>query len=304
MKVLNFGSLNIDYVYKVDHILLKGETQASFSRNIFAGGKGLNQSIALGRAGVRTWHAGCIGEDGAFMVEMLKEAGVDSSFVKVLTDSPSGHTVIQNDKDGDNCILLYGGANQRVSKEQIDETLKSFDAGDYLVLQNEISELPYLIEKAHERGLRIVLNPAPMNENIQKLKLSYVDLFLLNEVEASQLTGVSYEKEKELFKSGELEKSELIGALRRNFPKAAVVLTLGSAGSVYFDEKQLIRQGIYEVKAVDTTAAGDTFTGYFLAGMTEGLPIRESLDLAAKASSITVTRPGAAPSIPKRDEVI
>ena len=238
------------------------------------------------------------------MVEMLKEAGVDSSFVKVLTDSPSGHTVIQNDKDGDNCILLYGGANQRVSKEQIDETLKSFDAGDYLVLQNEISELPYLIEKAHERGLRIVLNPAPMNENIQKLKLSYVDLFLLNEVEASQLTGVSYEKEKELFKSGELEKSELIGALRRNFPKAAVVLTLGSAGSVYFDEKQLIRQGIYEVRAVDTTAAGDTFTGYFLAGMTEGLPIRESLDLAAKASSITVTRPGAAPSIPKRDEVI
>ena len=120
MKVLNFGSLNIDYVYRVDHILVKGETESSFSRNIFAGGKGLNQSVALGRAGVNVYHAGCIGEDGRFMVELLNEAGVDTRFVKVLTDSPSGHTVIQNDKEGDNCILLYGGANIRVTKEQVD----------------------------------------------------------------------------------------------------------------------------------------------------------------------------------------
>lgn len=297
MKVLNFGSLNIDYVYRVDHILVKGETESSFSRNIFAGGKGLNQSVALGRAGVNVYHAGCIGEDGRFMVELLNEAGVDTRFVKVLTDSPSGHTVIQNDKEGDNCILLYGGANIRVTKEQVDETLKEFDAGDYLVLQNEISELPYIIEKAHEKGMVIVLNPAPMNENIQRLELSYVDYFILNEIEAAQLTAKSSDITRQP------DEEELVNALRKEFPSAKTVLTLGAAGSVYIDDKETIRQGIYEVKPVDTTAAGDTFTGYFLAGMTEGKPVKEALDMAAKASSITVTRPGAAPSIPLRSEL-
>ena len=297
MKVLNFGSLNIDYVYRVDHILVKGETESSFSRNIFAGGKGLNQSVALGRAGVNVYHAGCIGEDGRFMVELLNEAGVDTRFVKVLTDSPSGHTVIQNDKEGDNCILLYGGANIRVTKEQVDETLKEFDAGDYLVLQNEISELPYIIEKAHEKGMVIVLNPAPMNENIQRLELSYVDYFILNEIEAAQLTARSSDITRQPYEE------ELVNALRKEFPSAKTVLTLGAAGSVYIDDKETIRQGIYEVKPVDTTAAGDTFTGYFLAGMTEGKPVKEALDMAAKASSITVTRPGAAPSIPLRSEL-
>ena len=297
MKVLNFGSLNIDYVYRVDHILVKGETESSFSRNIFAGGKGLNQSVALGRAGVNVYHAGCIGEDGRFMVELLNEAGVDTRFVKVLTDSPSGHTVIQNDKEGDNCILLFGGANIRVTKEQVDETLKEFDAGDYLVLQNEISELPYIIEKAHEKGMVIVLNPAPMNENIQRLELSYVDYFILNEIEAAQLTAKSSDITRQP------DEEELVNALRKEFPSAKTVLTLGAAGSVYIDDKDTIRQGIYEVKPVDTTAAGDTFTGYFLAGMTEGKPVKEALDMAAKASSITVTRPGAAPSIPLRSEL-
>ena len=297
MKVLNFGSLNIDYVYRVDHILVKGETESSFSRNIFAGGKGLNQSVALGRAGVNVYHAGCIGEDGRFMVELLNEAGVDTRFVKVLTDSPSGHTVIQNDKEGDNCILLFGGANIRVTKEQVDETLKEFDAGDYLVLQNEISELPYIIEKAHEKGMVIVLNPAPMNENIQRLELSYVDYFILNEIEAAQLTARSSDITRQP------DEEELVNALRKEFPSAKTVLTLGASGSVYIDEKETIRQGIYEVKPVDTTAAGDTFTGYFLAGMTEGKPVKEALDMAAKASSITVTRPGAAPSIPLRSEL-
>ncbi len=295
MKVLNFGSLNIDYVYKVDHIVLKGETESSYSRNIFAGGKGLNQSVALGRAGVKVYHAGCIGKDGDFLLKLLKEADVDTSYVKVLEDTPSGHTVIQNSKDGDNCILLYGGANQAVTKEQVDETLAGFDGGDYLVLQNEISELPYIIEKAHERGMKIVLNPAPMNENIDKLRLEYVDYFILNEIEASQLTGARYTQEE-----GE---EELVKALRASFPGAKTVLTLGSEGSVYIDEKETVKQGIYKVKAVDTTAAGDTFSGYFLAGLTEGMSVADSLDMAARASSITVTRDGAAPSIPKRSEL-
>lgn len=155
MKILNFGSLNIDYVYKVDHIVQRGETQHSISRSVFSGGKGLNQSVALAKAGLPVHHAGCIGAGGEFLLDMLHESGVDTLLVKVLQDTPSGHTVIQNSKDGDNCILLFGGANQCITKEFCDEVLANFSAGDYLVLQNEISSIPHLIKKAHERGCRL-----------------------------------------------------------------------------------------------------------------------------------------------------
>ena len=104
MKILNFGSLNIDYVYKVDHIVQRGETQHSISRSVFSGGKGLNQSVAMAKAGLPVYHAGCIGAGGEFLLDVLHESGVDTSLVKVLQDTPSGHTVIQNSKDGDNCI--------------------------------------------------------------------------------------------------------------------------------------------------------------------------------------------------------
>lgn len=293
MKVLNFGSLNIDYVYKVDHIVQKGETLLSEGRNVFTGGKGLNQSVALGRAGLSVYHAGNIGRGGEFLLEELKSAGVDTRYVRILTDIPSGHTVIQNDKDGDNCILLFGGANQAVTEEQADEVISQFDAGDWIVLQNEVNELGYIIERAHRQGMKILLNPSPMNEVILSLPLEDVDLFMLNEIEAGQITG---------------EKSEdgdvLAEALRKKFPDSKFVLTLGSRGSVYIDQDQKVEQGIYKVKTVDTTAAGDTFTGYFLAGMLGGKSVKDSLDLASKASSITVTGNGAAPSIPTMAQVL
>ena len=149
--------------------------------NVYPGGKGLNQSVALGKAGIDVWHAGAIGEDGTFLVELLKEAGVDASHVKILSDVKSGHAIIQNDKEGDNCIVLYGGANQAITKEQVDRTLMDFAEGDCLILQNEINELDYIMEKAHEKGMKIVLNPSPANEMIQKLRLSYVDYLRLRQ---------------------------------------------------------------------------------------------------------------------------
>ena len=186
MKILNFGSLNIDYVYNVDHFVQKGETISSSQMNIFSGGKGLNQSVALGRAGAKVFHAGRIGKDGEFLVEQLKEAGVNTDLVVVDEDCSTGHAIIQNDAEGDNCILLYGGANQRITKEQIDAALEQFDAGDYLVLQNEISNLPYLMEKAAEKQMKIVLNPSPMDEKIKALPLDKVTLFFVNEIEAER----------------------------------------------------------------------------------------------------------------------
>lgn len=293
MKILNFGSLNIDNVYQVDHFVRKGETISSKSLTLFSGGKGLNQSVALGRAGAKVWHAGSIGKDGLFLLETLRTAGVNVSCVRVLEEGKTGNAIIQNDAEGDNCILLYGGANQRITREQIDETLSHFSAEDFLVLQNEVNELPYLVQKAHEKGMRIVLNPSPVDEKIFEINLSLVDLFVLNDLEAAELTGGTG-----------TEPATMLALLQRKFPSACFVLTLGPQGAYYADAKQTIWQEIYPAEVVDTTAAGDTFTGYFLAAILEGKSVKASLGLAAKAAAIAVSRPGAAPSIPKLDEVL
>ena len=295
MKVLSFGSLNIDYTYKVDHFVQKGETLSSESLQVFSGGKGLNQSVALAKAGVDTYHAGAIGEDGRFLLEILKDAGANTDMVTVRTDVRTGNAIIQNDKEGDNCILLYGGANQAITDEQIDETIALFEEGDFLLIQNEINGLERILAKAHEKGMKAVLNPSPMNEKILKLPLEYIDYFILNEVEAGQILGETLEEGYD----GRL----LAEKLRAKFPHAAVLLTMGADGSVYMDGQQIVQQKAFRVKAVDTTAAGDTFTGYFLGGLTGGKSVAESMEEASKASAIAVTRKGAAPSIPTRSEL-
>lgn len=175
MNILNFGSLNIDYTYQVDHFVRAGETSSSKSLSVFSGGKGLNQSIALSRAGANVWHAGAVGkEDGAFLIEELSEAGVHTEFIS-RTEGKTGHAIIQKDPSGQNCILLYGGANQEIGKEFVDRVMERFEEGDFLILQNEISEIAYIMEKARQKGMRIVLNPSPMDEKIASYPLSYVD---------------------------------------------------------------------------------------------------------------------------------
>ena len=290
MRVLNIGSLNIDYVYSVDHIILPGETEATGSRNTFLGGKGMNQSCALAKAGVEVYHGGMIGQDGTMFLDACKEYGVHDEFIKIV-DGPSGHTVIQIDKNAQNSILLYGGANQCLTEEYVDEVLADFGEGDVLLLQNEVNQMPYIVDKAYERGMTIALNPSPFNEKLDAVDMTKISIFLLNEVEGFQLTG-------------EKETEAIIAKLRALFPHARVMLTLGKDGAVYVDAEQKVFQPIFKVKAVDTTAAGDTFTGYFLAGLADGLPMEEVLRMSAKASSIAVTREGAVPSIPYRAEVL
>lgn len=292
MKILNFGSLNIDYVYSLSHFVQKGETITSDMLNVFAGGKGLNQSIALSRAGGNVYHAGAIGADGLFLEEVLNEAGVDTRFLMKCEDIRTGNAIIQKDREGDNCIILYGGANQAITKEMADEVLSAFGAGDWLFLQNEISEIPYMVEKAHERGMRIVLNPSPMNEKILGINLNYIDCFILNEVEAHALVRE------------DVDKDALLNQLKERFPHAEIVLTLGEKGSVYAGAEGIAEQKAYQVAVVDTTAAGDTFLGYYMAGRLQGESVKEALDMAARASAIAVSKKGAAPSIPKRDEVL
>lgn len=290
MKVLNFGSLNLDYVYQVESILIPGETQASKSRQIFCGGKGLNQSIALAKAGIPVYHAGLIGEGGEPLLEVCKENGVNSEFIRQIP-GPCGHTVIQVDRNGQNCILLFGGSNRSMTKEFVDSVLDSFDEGDIILLQNEINELDYIIDRAYEKKMMIILNPSPFDSALEKCDLSKISLFLMNEIEGFQITG-------------EKEPDRILAKVKELYPKAKVVLTLGGDGSVYQDETGIYRQGIFKVKAVDTTAAGDTFTGYFISSIIDGMPVQDGLKLAAKASAIAVSRPGATASIPVRSEVV
>lgn len=296
MKVLCFGSMNIDYTYKVDHFVEKGETLSADSLQVFSGGKGLNQSIALARAGAKTYHAGAIGEDGKFLLEIMSESGVHTDYVAVLSNVRSGNAIIQNDRSGDNCILLYGGANQAITSSQVDGVLAHFESGDFLVLQNEINELAYIMEEAHRKGLKIVLNPSPMNEKILSLPLEYVNYFMLNEVEAGQILNRDTKKG--------FDGDALVEELVEKFPSAAVILTMGSAGAVYMDQKEMIHQQVYKVKAVDTTAAGDTFTGFFIGGILRGMDVKDAMEQASKAAAIAVTRRGAAPSIPTLPEVV
>lgn len=292
MKVLNFGSLNIDYVYDVEHFVQKGETISSTALKVFSGGKGLNQSVAFSKAGADIYHAGMIGEDGTFLKEILSEAGVKVDYVKQSETVRTGNAIIQNDRQGDNCIILYGGANQTISRQFVEEVFQGFEPGDWLVIQNEINENPYIVECAHKKGMKVVLNPSPMNEKIFDINLRYVDCFILNEGEAKILAG------------NDLQGEELLDELRKKFSHATIVLTLGERGSVYADESNTVYQKAYKVKTVDTTAAGDTFTGYFVSGRLQGMPVKQSLELAAKASAITVTGKGAAPSIPWIEDVL
>ena len=292
MKALCFGSLNIDFTYRVDHFVARGETLLSEDLQVFSGGKGLNQSVALSRAGLPTYHAGAVGEDGLFLLQQLRAAGVDTSCVDVRGDVRTGHAIIQNTPDGDNCILLYGGANQAITRAQIDAVLAQFSAGDLLVLQNEINELAYLMQEAHSRGLRIALNPSPMNGTVLDLPLHTVEWLILNEVEAGQILGTAV-----------TDGAAAAKALHEKLPHTSIVLTMGKNGSYYDDGARQVCRSAFPVQAVDTTGAGDTYTGYFLAGVAEGLAVQSAMALASKAAAISVTRPGAAPSIPKREEV-
>lgn len=290
MKVLNFGSLNLDYVYSVDHMVEPGETLASRDMNVFCGGKGLNQSIALARAGVPVFHAGMVGEEGELLLKVCEESGIKTDYIRTISGK-SGHTIIQVDKEGQNCILLYGGANRCITRKYVDEVLADFENGDILLLQNEVNLLDYIIDRAYERGMMIILNPSPYDSALDVCDFRKISLFLLNEVEGEQITGKSDVK-------------SMLKKLKVLYPNARVVLTLGEKGSIYQYKEEQYRQEAYKVRVADTTAAGDTFTGYFVSSFIEGMSVPEGMVLAAKASAITVSRQGAAASIPLREEVI
>lgn len=290
MKILNFGSMNIDYVYQVDHILMPGETAASSDLQIYPGGKGLNQSIALAKAGAQVYHAGMIGEEGSILQKALHDAGVHTELIRKIPGK-SGHTIIQVDAQGQNSILLYGGANRALTEAYIQDVLEQFSSEDIVLLQNETNLPEKIIDLAAGKGMQVILNPSPYDAQQKHVDLHKVSMILINEIEGFQM-------------SGQKEPSRILQTIHTRFPRLKIVLTLGAEGAWYSEAgKEAIYQEACKVKAVDTTAAGDTFTGYFLARLAEGAPVKEALQLAAGASAIAVTRKGASTSVPMRSEV-
>lgn len=293
MRVLNFGSLNLDYVYNVEHFVQPGETFSALSRAVKAGGKGLNQSVALARAGLPPSHAGCLGTGGSLLKSLLEENGVDTEYLLPVHEA-QGHTVIQVSPDGENCILLYGGSNQCIPEEHIRWVINFFSQGDWLILQNEINHLPLIVQLAAERGMHIVLNPSPYNAALNQVDFSALDWLLVNEIEAEQITG-------------DKDPERIWNKLHGQYGRLSLLITLGKQGSIAFhvdgSTVETHREKAVSVRAVDTTAAGDTYTGYFIAGLVEGMPLHMCMNLASRAAAVSVTRPGAAESIPWRKEL-
>ena len=289
MKILNFGSLNLDYVYRVPRFLAPGETMAASSVDVVPGGKGLNQSIALSRAGAKVYHAGTVGTGSSMLTELLTENGVDLTWLKH-SEHIQGNAVIQVVPSGENAILLCGGSNREITPEQVQETMECFGAGDWLVLQNEVSCLAEMVQAAGKRGMHVVLNPSPFEEQLLKLDFGLIDWLFINEVEGKQMTGFD-------------EPDKILADLRKKYPQMKIVLTLGSMGAVCDTPSERMFQPVFRVRVTDTTAAGDTFTGYMIASYTQGYPLKACMERAAAAAAISVSRAGASVSIPFAEEV-
>ncbi|MCI8878012.1 MAG: ribokinase [Oscillospiraceae bacterium] len=292
MKILDIGSLNIDKVYSVEHFVSAGETLTAGRLETFSGGKGLNQAIALARAGAEVYCAGAIGEDGLFLKELLEGSGVRTDYLQVLEDVPTGHAIIQLIPKGQNCIIISAGANGALTEDYIDSVLERFAAGDVLLVQNETSGVAYAMKKAKERGMKIAINASPIDDKLFTYPMGLVDYFLINEIEGKAIAGSEAESNERILED-----------LAAKFPEAAVVLTIGKEGVLYACGQERCRHGIYNVSVVDTTAAGDTFCGYFLASTAKGLSAQEALHMASIASSLAVGVKGAANSIPVWEDV-
>ncbi len=289
-KILNFGSLNLDQVYRVDAFVQPGETKSSLSLETHCGGKGLNQSVAAARAGAEVWHAGMIGCDGGMLHDKLAENGVNLTLLE-RSENVSGHAIIQVDNSGQNCILLYGGTNQAMTEPYIDRALEAFGGDGLVLVQNETNLVGPIIERAHQKGLMVAINAAPMNDKVFSYPLEYVDWLIVNEIEGAAIAKCDSE-------------ADILPALKRRYPRMNVLLTLGKRGAICVRGEESAKSGIYNVKVTDTTAAGDTFLGYFLTEALDGKSLDDALALATVASSMCVQVMGAADSVPMRADAL
>ena len=281
--ILNFGSINIDNVYQVSRFPEAGETISSKSYEKILGGKGINQSIAIQRAGGDVKHIGFIGDD-EWILNQISSMDMKVDFISKCY-GPTGHAIIFVDESGENEIIIHPGANNKFSKSQCFEILENFTSKDtWVVLQNEINLSVEIATKAKELGFKVCYSAAPFDSDHARKMLPHIDLLAMNETELK-----------------ELQKS--LGENVFNLDIDMILVTLGSQGAELHLGNSTIKQSSFVNKAVDTTGAGDTFLGSFLACHNNGYVTEKSLEYAAAASSIQITRVGAAKAIPTFDEV-
>ncbi|MFA5569948.1 MAG: ribokinase [Sphaerochaetaceae bacterium] len=292
MAIVNFGSINIDKVFTVDSIVVPKETIHSRRVDTFTGGKGANQSVAVAKSGYKEiYHAGLIGSDGSWIIDKLSSYKVDTRFIETIKDHLTGQAMIQVDSSGQNAIVLYGGANHSFTHSYVDTVLDHFDKGSWVLLQNEINLNDYILKQSYVRGLNVVLNPAPYDSTITDLSLEYLSVLALNEVEAEGLSGLS-------------DPLKALEKLCSDYPKTAILITVGPHGVLYGKGRTTrYSYGTWDVPVVDTTAAGDTFIGYLVSSLAQGLSVEEALHLSSAASNLTIMTHGAMDSIPTIGEL-
>lgn len=289
MAIINIGSINVDHSYQLKRFLQPGETASCEHYLRGLGGKGMNQSIALQRAGAEVVHLGAIGRDDSWVRAAITAAGISLQDV-FETGADTGHAIIQIDAKGENCILLYQGANHALAEADVAGVLQRYPDHGWVLTQNETNVVAQTIHLAAAAGRKVAFNPAPCDPALAQLPLERLALLLVNEVEVCQL-------------SGESDLAAAYAALRQRCPDTLVVVTLGAEGLWAAQGAEQWQVPSYPTQVVDTTGAGDTITGYLLAGLDEGMAVEPALHLAAKAAAITVSRRGAAASIPQRSEL-
>ena len=285
MKILNLGSINKDFFYSVNDFVKPGETIPSIRYNVKVGGKGLNQSVGISKAGQKIYHAGIINKDDTFILDKLKKWNINCENI-VLGDNPTGHAIIQVDKNGENSIIIHGGANHDFDIKFIKSVLSKFDSGDILVLQNEINNIKEIIDRAHHKKMKIVFNPAPFNNEILSYDLNKISTLILNQTEGEAL-------------SKEKKPDGILKVLNSKFNNTEIILTLGEKGSLYSFKDELLKIKAHKVDTIDTTGAGDTFIGYYVAGIASEISKKNNLNRASEAAAIATTKLGGAESIPK-----
>lgn len=297
-KIAVLGSINIDTTYRVKEFPKPGETIQALSKSSTGGGKGNNQAVAAARSGAQTFFIGMVGRDeqGRFMLESMAEEQINTELVKQNPDIGTGTALVTLNKAGQNDIMVYGGANQAMTEEVLTNSEEILCQVDFILAQNETPQTVTLaaFKLAKKLGVTTIFNPAPAGKLNNEL-LNYTDIIIPNETECEALTGIKIDSEDSMQKAAQF------------FHQAGVktlLITLGSKGVYY---STLATSGLvpaFKVKAIDTTAAGDTFIGALASQLDKNLGnIEAALTYAQKASSLAVQKMGAASSIPTATEI-
>ncbi len=295
MKIVVIGSLNVDTTYSLPHIPKEGETILATNKSTQRGGKGQNQAIQMARLGAAVSMIGAVGSDGEGkdLIQGLKDEKIDVSGM-IIKEGPSGTASIYVNEEGQNNIVVYPGANFKLTKEDIDSKLDIIKGADICVMQNEIpvDVIYYVLEICKDLDILVVHNPAPAVQEFDKKYLGLVDYFVPNETEMEIILNRELETDVENMAREVLE----LGCKN-------VIITLGSKGSLLVNSKKVFAQEAFKVKAIDTTAAGDSYIGGFVAGLAQGLEVERAMEYGTFSSALAVTKPGAVDSLPYKKDV-